>query len=73
MKIKLGKNDLYNGSLILVNANNPIKKEFKRGNLAVPFLEYEDIVVDQITNNILREALTAVDGYSDIVPVRRAN
>lgn len=69
MKIKLGKNDLYNGSLILVNANNPIKKEFKRGNLAVPFLEYEDIVVDQITNNILREALTAVDGYSDIVPV----
>lgn len=69
MKINLGKSDLYNGSLILVNAKNPIKKEFKRGILVAPFLEYEDILVDQVTNNILKEALTAIDGYSDIVPV----
>lgn len=69
MKVKLNKSALYNGSLILVNSNNPIKKEFKRENLVAPFLKYEDILIAQMTSNILREALTAIDGYEEIIPV----
>lgn len=69
MKVKLNRSNLYNGSLILVNANNPIKKEFKREKLIAPFLQYEDILIDQMTSNILREALTTIDGYDEIIPV----
>lgn len=69
MKVTLGKSNLYNGDLILVNHKNPIKNEFKRGNLVAPYLDCKDILIDQVGSNILREALTTIDGYEEIVPV----
>lgn len=69
MIVKLTKNNLYNGSLILVNPDNPINKRFKCGNLVAPFLGYEDILINERASNILREVLTSINGYEEIVPV----
>lgn len=69
MKVKLDKSDLHNGSLILVNSNNPIKSEFKREALVAPYLEYDEILVTQTVNNLLREVLTTIDGTEGIIPV----
>lgn len=69
MILKLTKNNLYNGSLILVNSDNPINERFKAGNLVAPFLEYEDILINERASNILREVLTNINGYGHIVPV----
>ena len=69
MIVKLTKNNLYNGSLVLVNADNPINERFKYGNLVAPFLEYENILINERASNILREVLTNINGYEQIIPV----
>lgn len=69
MKVILDKKKLYNGDLILVNKDKPIKREFNIGNLEAPFLDNKDILIDKSVSDILREVLTTIDGYKDIVPV----
>ena len=69
MKIRLKKSNLYNGSLILVNPNYPINEEFKRGDLRAPFLEHDEILINERASNILREVLTTINGYEEIIPV----
>lgn len=69
LKVTLGKRKLYNGNLILVNEDNPIKREFIRGNLEAPFLDNKDILINKKVSDILREVLTTIDGYEEIVPV----
>lgn len=68
-KVILKKNDVYRGSLILVNSQNRIKDSISKANLASFSIEYKNIKLEREAYINLQKALKAIEAKKKIVPV----
>lgn len=68
-KIKLTKNDIYQGNLILVNSKNLLKEQDEVKDLEPFNYEFPNILLNKEANEHLQDALKEIEAYSKIVPV----
>lgn len=69
--IKLTRDHIYKGNLILVNANYPIVESKTKVNISlVPFdIRYPDILMEYRAATVLSHLVSDLNGSDDIVPV----
>lgn len=69
--IKLTRDHIYKGNLILVNANYPIVENKANENISlIPFdIRYPDILMEYRAASVLSHLISGLNGENDIVPV----
>ncbi len=69
--IKLTREHIYKGNLILVNANYPIVENIANKNISlIPFdIRYPDILMEYRAATVLSHLVSDLNGSDDIVPV----